>query len=370
MKVLIVSDARSTHTRRWVKSLKDSGVEVALFSPNPVSDNFFGTERIRLYCYDLFSYKRKGKPAPARKILRHMGAVRALKRAIKIEQPELLHAHYLTSYALIAALTRFHPLVISVWGSDIYEFPHLSALNRLTVKYSLRHAERVCSTSHIMARECAKYYSGEITVIPFGVDTSLFRKMEEYEPQKGTFVVGTVKTMAPKYGIDTLIKAFSTVVKKHGSGSLKLVIVGDGPCLEEYRQLAASLALENVEFRGRVENSLLPQVYNSFSIAASISNSESFGVVAVEAMACQCPVITSDADGFTEVVENGVTGIIVPRADIQATAMAIEYFMENPGIRERMGAAGRERVLRLYKWHDNVAAMIQTYRNCITEYEQ
>ena len=221
-----------------------------------------------------------------------------------------------------------------------------------------------------MARECAKYYSGEITVIPFGVDTSLFRKMEEYEPQNGTFVVGTVKTMAPKYGIDTLIKAFSTVVKKHGSGSLKLVIVGDGPCLEEYRQLAASLALENVEFRGRVENSLLPQVYNSFSIAASISNSESFGVVAVEAMACQCPVITSDADGFTEVVENGVTGIIVPRADIQATAMAIEYFMENPGIRERMGAAGRERVLRLYKWHDNVAAMIQTYRNCITEYEQ
>lgn len=370
MKVLIVSDARSTHTRRWVKSLKDSGVEVALFSPNPVSDNFFGTERIRLYCYDLFSYKRKGKPAPARKFLRHVGAVRALKRAIKIEQPELLHAHYLTSYALIAALTRFHPLVISVWGSDIYEFPHLSALNRLTVKYSLRHAERVCSTSHIMARECAKYYSGEITVIPFGVDTSLFRKMEEYEPQNGTFVVGTVKTMAPKYGIDTLIKAFSTVVKKHGSSSLKLVIVGDGPCLEEYRQLAASLALENVEFRGRVENSLLPQVYNSFSIAASISNSESFGVVAVEAMACQCPVITSDADGFTEVVENGVTGIIVPRADIQATAMAIEYFMENPGIRERMGAAGRERVLRLYKWHDNVAAMIQTYRNCITEYEQ
>ena len=370
MKVLIVSDARSTHTRRWVKSLRDSGVDVALFSPNPVSDNFFGTERIRLYCYDLFSYKRKGKHSPLMKFFRHIGAVRALKRVIKIEQPELLHAHYLTSYALIASLAGFHPLVISVWGSDIYEFPHLSLFNRMAVKYSLRHAERVCSTSHIMARECAKYYSGEITVIPFGVETSLFRKMEEYAPQKGTFVVGTVKTMAPKYGIDTLIKAFSTVSKKHGVAALKLVIVGDGPNLGEYRQLAASLALENVEFRGRVENSLLPQIYNSFSVAASLSNSESFGVVAVEAMACQCPVITSDADGFTEVVEDGVTGIIVPKGDVQAAAMAIEYFMENPGIGERMGAAGRERVLRLYKWKDNVVSMVETYRNCITEYEQ
>ena len=206
--------------------------------------------------------------------------------------------------------------------------------------------------------------------VPEGATVDLFRKMEEYAPQKGTFVVGTVKTMAPKYGIDTLIKAFSTVSKKHGGAALKLVIVGDGPNLEEYRQLAASLALENVEFRGRVENSLLPQIYNSFSVAASLSNSESFGVVAVEAMACQCPVITSDADGFTEVVEDGVTGIIVPKGDVQAAAMAIEYFMGNPGIGERMGAAGRERVLRLYKWKDNVASMVETYRNCITEYEQ
>ena len=87
-------------------------------------------------------------------------------------------------------------------------------------------------------------------------------------------------------------------------------------------------------------------------------------------MACECPVITSDADGFREVVEDGITGIIVPREDIDLAAMAIERFIEEPSLLQTMGSAGRERVLRLYRWEENVGLMIETYKNCITEYEQ
>lgn len=370
MKILIVSDARSTHTRRWVKSLNDAGVKVVLFSPNLISDDFFRKEGIKTYFYDLFDYKGSGISAPVKKLFRHIGAVRALKKAIKIEQPELLHAHYLTSYALIAALAKFHPLVISVWGSDIYEFPKLSVINRLSVKFCLKTAERVCSTSNIMAKEIAKYYNGEIAVIPFGVDTSLFRKMEEYAPAPESFVVGIVKTMSPKYGIDIAIRAFKKVAEHYPEKKLKMVIVGDGPNLEEYKNLAKALSIQDIRFTGKMENSVLPQIYNSFSVTLSLSRSESFGVVAIESMACECPVITSDADGFREVVEDGITGIIVPLEDIDLAAMAIERFIEEPSLLQTMGSAGRERVLRLYRWEENVGLMIETYKNCITEYEQ
>lgn len=370
MKILIVSDARSTHTRRWVKSLNDAGVKVVLFSPNRVADDFFVKEGIKLYLYDLFSYKGSGSSAPVKRILSHIGAMRSLKRAIKIEQPELLHAHYLTSYALIAALAGFHPLMLSVWGSDIYEFPKLSLLNRLSVKYVLSKAERVCSTSHIMAREIAKYYKGEITVIPFGVDTTLFRKLEEYTPQPDSFVVGCVKSLSQKYGIDIAIRAFKMVQEHCPHKNLKMVIVGEGPDSEKYKELAKSLNIKEIQFMGKVENSLLPPIYNSFSVALALSRSESFGVAALEAMACECPVITSDADGFTEVIEDGVTGIIVPREDVERAAMAMERFINEPQLRESMGRAGRERVVRLYSWADNIDTMVGTYKNSIAGYEQ
>lgn len=118
-----------------------------------------------------------------------------------------------------------------------------------------------------------------------------------------------------------------------------------------------------VEFVGKIPNSDLPVWYNSFSVSVSLSDSESFGVVAVEAMACECPVVVSDADGFTEVVEDGVTGFIVPKRNPEAAAKAIQKFVDDPSLRETMGASGRERVKALYDWEDNVDGMINIYKS-------
>ena len=72
-------------------------------------------------------------------------------------------------------------------------------------------------------------------------------------------------------------------------------------------------------------------------------------------------MVVSDADGFTEVVEDGVTGFIVPKRDPSAAAAAIQKFINDPVLRDRMGAAGRERVCRFYEWNDNVSGMISIY---------
>lgn len=361
MKVLMTADARSVHTRRWAVSLQAGGVDIVLYSLYPPPDNFFEEHGIRLYVFDLFTYKSdKGLKAVAGMLSKHWKAVEDLKTVIRIEAPDILHAHYATSFGLIAALTDFHPFIISVWGSDVYEFPNKSFLNRQSVKFIMRRADRILSTSHIMACRTALYTSKPISVTPFGVDTSLFRKLSVN--RAGDFVVGNVKTLSPKYGIDVLIRAFKIVRERNPRLRMSLVIVGDGPCRKEYEDLSAGLGISgDVKFIGKVRNDLLPEYYNSFSVAVSLSDSESFGVVAVEAMACECPVVVSDADGFTEVVEDGVTGFIVPRRNPEAAAAAIQKFIDNPRLREKIGAAGRARVSGLYDWKDNVALMIDIY---------
>lgn len=364
MKVLIVADARSVHTRRWVISLKKAGVDIVLYSLYPSDEVFFSANGIRLYVFDLFTYKNaNGAKRVSGMIGGHYRAVKDLKAVIKSERPDVLHAHYATSFGLLAALSCFHPFVLSVWGSDVYEFPYLSPLNGIALKFTLRKADRILSTSKVMAVQTSRFTSKNIDVIPFGVDTGLFRPFSSGN-EDSTFIIGNVKTLSPKYGIDILIKAFKTVLVRNPERNVRLVIVGDGPCRREYEELAEQLGVSGmVTFTGFVSNSELPRYYNMFSVDVSLSLSESFGVVAVESMSCGCPVVVSDADGFREVVEDSVTGYIVPRNDPDAAAEAIQKFLDNPELRERMGHEGRKRVMELYDWNNCVSLMEKVYRN-------
>ena len=80
-------------------------------------------------------------------------------------------------------------------------------------------------------------------------------------------------------------------------------------------------------------------------------------------MSCCCPVVVSDADGFREIVEDTVTGFIVPKGNPDAAAAAIQRFADNPDLRCAMGEAGRRRVEKYFNWDDNVSKMIDIYRN-------
>ena len=361
MKIFILSNPNSIHTKRWVSSLTQNGIEICLCgfttNKNEILNYYHSVQNLQILFFEVESLNT----------INYLSKVSEIKKSIKEYKPDILHAHYASSYGLLGALSGFHPYVISVWGSDVYDFPNSNKLFRWVLKFNLKKADYVLSTSSVMAKETEKYTSKSIQVTPFGVDTSLFKR-NEYADKIQDFVVGNVKALSPKYGIDVLIKAFKVVVDRNLNLPLKLVIVGDGPNKLEYMNLVSSLKIDDkVEFKGRIPNNQLTDVYNSFSVSVSVSvsNSESFGVVAVEAMACECPVITSDADGFTEVVENGRTGFIVPKRDINATADAIQKFINNPLLRNEMGRKGRERVLNLFDWEDNVTTMVNIYKEIL-----
>ena len=359
MKVFILSCPNSIHTRRWVSSLTQNGIEICLCgfttNKNDTLNYYHSVQNLQVLFFEVESLNT----------INYLSKVSEIKKVIKEYKPNILHAHYASSYGLLGALSGFHPYILSVWGSDVYDFPNSNILAKLVLKYNLWKADKLLSTSYVMAKEARKYTSKEFEITPFGVDTSLFKK-NKFSNTFKDFVIGNVKTLSPIYGIDTLIRAFKVVLDKNSSLSLKLVIVGEGPNKLEYMNLVSSLGIDDkVEFKGRIPNNQLADVYNSFSVSVSVSNSESFGVVAVEAMACECPVITSDADGFTEVVDNGKTGFIVPKQDINATADAIQKFINNPLLRNEMGRKGRERVLKLFDWENNVTTMVNIYKEIL-----
>ena len=99
----------------------------------------------------------------------------------------------------------------------------------------------------------------------------------------------------------------------------------------------------------------------TFSNSNSNSNSESFGVAAVEAMACGIPVQVSDADGFAEVVEDGVTGLIAPKGEVNAIAENMYRLLIDEDMRMKMSKAAVERVKKLYDWNKNVELMEKIY---------
>lgn len=358
MRVLILSEANSIHTKRWIEALCQRGINIMLVSLSQPRDGFY--ESIGVKCL----YINEAKfDAPTISKLGYIKLVRLVNKAVREFAPDIIHAHYASSYGLIGALAGFHPYIVSVWGSDVYEFPKLNPINKFLFKYVMRCADVLLSTSHVMGKETHKYTDKEICVTPFGVDTKRFCKTE-IGVSSGMFVVGNVKTLAPKYGIDVLIRAYKLIVDRNPALDTELRIYGIGPCREEYELLTEQLGIaDKVRFMGWVDNAKLPEVYSSLSVSVSVSvsDSESFGVVAVEAMACECPVVTSDADGFTEVVDDRVTGFIVPKRNIEATADSIQRFIDDPTLRSKMGTEGRKRVLRLYDWEKNVDLMCDIY---------
>ncbi len=294
-------------------------------------------------------------------------ALPTLKKVIKNFNPDILHAHYATSYGALAALTRFHPFIISVYGNDIYEFPKKSWLHRQLLKYNFLKADKILSTSHVMARHTAKFTDKKIAITPFGIDTTIF-KPESKTVTDDRIYIGTVKTLEEKYGIKYLIEAFKIITDKHPDLPLRLLIVGGGSQANMLKNLAQKLQIQDkIDFTGRINYDDVVLYHNKLTIAVfpSTIDSESFGVAVLEASACGKPVIVSNVGGLPEVVINGETGIIVEPKNPELLAIEIEKLILNEELRNNMGKKGREFVQKQYSLADNVERMLTIYKEIL-----
>ncbi len=354
MRVLLVGAASSVHLLRWAQALAGRGHEVHV-----------ATQHAPLAGYGAGVVVHR---------LPHLGGAGyllnrcALRRLVDRIGPDVVNAHYASGYGTLAVRPAGAPLVLNVWGSDVYEFPDATPLHRWLLRRNLRRADAVVSTSEVMARRTAQVCPGlsPITVVPFGVNTQRFSARPV---SKDALVVGTVKALAPKYGIDILLRAFAGLSAGR-TEAVRLRIVGDGPQRSELEQLADDLGIKaRVDFVGAVPHHQVPQELNRLDVYVALSrtHSESFGVAVIEASACGLPVVVSEAGGLPEVVERDCSGFIVPMEDSRAAAERIAELLADDALRARMGAAGRERVVKRYSWDDCVDRLLEVYGNALRE---
>lgn len=364
MKLLLLSDPNSVHTIKWAKSLADNGLDIIIFGLGEFTVNDYEKySNIKVMMLNESIIRDEG----AFSKLKYLKALPKIKNIIKEFKPDILHAHYASSYGLLGALSGFSPFIVSVWGSDVFSFPNKSFFHKEILKYNLSKADKILSTSQVMAKETQLYTDKNIEVTPFGINMEQFKAMEVKSVfSKDDTVIGTVKTLEEKYGIEYLIKAFKILSDKYPELPLKLLIVGGGSLEKELKQLTKDLKIEDkTVFTGKVPFEDVPKYHNMLSVSVSVSNSESFGVAIIEASSCAKPVVVANVGGLPEVVENGVTGFVVPPRDEQETAKIIEKLILDEELRTKIGNSGRARVRELYNWDDNVKQMMDIYKEMI-----
>jgi glycosyltransferase involved in cell wall biosynthesis len=355
MKICYLADAGSTHTTRWATHFSSRGYEVEIVSYRRTQE-----PRLQANTHVINAGWHHFRLDP-------FVSVPQVREILKRSKPDIVHAHYASSYGTLGRLCGFHPYVLSVWGSDVFDFPRRSWIHRALIKKNLACADYLCSTSRAMASETQRYCSKAITVTPFGIDCERFRSYGRKDLPEDEFVVGTVKALERIYGVETLIQSFALLAKKcRDRKRTRLVIAGDGSRRKSLERLAFDLGVgSQVNFLGAIPHARVADVLNTFSVFCALSSAESFGVAVLEASACQVPVVVTNVGGLPEVVQNGVTGIVVSPGDIHATASSLERLMDETSLRTALGSAGRSFVLKNYEWSENASRMEQVYKSVL-----
>ncbi|MEA2575704.1 MAG: hypothetical protein QOH93_3002 [Chloroflexia bacterium] len=223
----------------------------------------------------------------------------------------------------------------------------------------VRFANGSVSASRFNAEQVRERYGLDPVVVYNGVDLERFTPEGHSDPQvlaKYSLKPSTPEDPAILYagrlvrwkGVEYLIKAMTEIVPEN----TVLWVAGEGDYQPVLEQMARELGVEDrVRFLGRLGQDDLAALYRNCAmlVATSFVN-ETFGMALCEAMSCGTPVVASDFGGFREVVVEGVTGFRVSPQDPRDLAAKITALLASPQLRDRMGQAGRQRVLELFSW--------------------
>lgn len=268
----------------------------------------------------------------------------------RAERLDLLHLHYALPHAAAAVLARhmlgaaspkvvttLHGTDVSVVGSD----PHFQPLVRMVVAAS----DAITAPSRWLA-ETARAHLGlpsdrVVEVIPNFVDTVRFAPSPEAKPRDRTRVLVHVSNFRPLKRVEDVIRIFATV---RAQMPARLDLIGDGPERSRAQMLVASLGLgDHVRFVGEpADASALPMLLRASDVFLLPSQTESFGLAALEAMACGVPVVASDVGGLPEVIVDGVAGFLAPMGDVERMSTAARRLLVDEALFDRMSKAARQ----------------------------
>lgn len=260
------------------------------------------------------------------------------------------------------------PVVVSCRGSQVNIRPHRPGQDAYVtgLKTTLTKADAVHCVSQDILEEATRYGLNETraVVIPAAIDTDFFTPLPR--PGHNTLRLITTGSLVWVKGHEYLLMALG-ILRDVGLQA-ELYIIGEGPERDRILFTARDLGLsDQVKLHGRLPAQQVREQLQQADIFVLSSLSEGISNAVLEAMSCGLPVVTVDCGGMREAVTDGVEGYIVPVREPRRMAEAIQKLAQDPGLRKRMGAAGRERVLRDFRLADQVDAFVALFKSLQTD---
>jgi hypothetical protein len=349
------------------RALVEQGHRVTVVARGSKHETTFsdGITLVRVPLGNLHWYLHKlrfplGVPLIVREIEWSFGLRQCLGRLVERERIDIIEGCESGLLFLSGGAVRVIPRLVRLHG-DRYAFAKYSKepmglgdhLLHKVALHSLRSASLLTSPSYFQANEVAKdlrWSNDQITVIPNPVSRWMLeqaRLTPQVQRDGDTQVVLNTGRIEYRKGTLVLLNAIPVVTRD--CPEAQFVIAGARhPSISDSalsRALETDGVAKNVSMLGHVRWSDLVNWYRKAGIFVMPSYYETFGISAIEAMTFGLPVVATNAGGLSEVVEDGVTGFLVPPGDSQALAEAMIHLLRDKDLRKTMGEAGRKRVL-------------------------
>jgi len=273
----------------------------------------------------------------------------------------LTHVHTHFSSTVVLLLERVFPVSVSMTlhGSAEFYDPEGFYLTRKIAASRFLIAISRYGCSQMM--KSAPYRDWEkIEVCPLGVDPEVFAPAE-FRENPAIFTIVSVGQLAPAKGQPLLVSAMRKLIDR--GRRVRLRLVGEGPMRCEIEELVARLELErDVVLEGALNHDRVRAIYAEADLYALPSFAEGVPVVLMEAMAMRIPCVASRITGVPELIREGVDGLLVAPADVDALANSIERLMDDPALRRRLAESGRARVMEHYNLQRNAERLAEIFR--------
>lgn len=260
-----------------------------------------------------------------------------VRRLVRDVRPDVVHAHWLTAYGVLAAAMRLRPLIAMAWGSDVYR---ATPFQLLQIRFVLRRADFAMTDSSDLLSRLVELGAdpGRAHLLNWGVDLDRFAPAPDRRAVRSALGLGdgpmvlSPRAVAPLYNVGVIAEAFERAGVAGSQLVVKHIATGEP---DIGRPLPAGARIV-----GHVPYAELAEYYRAANVCVSIPDSDSSPRSVWEAMACGCSCVLSDLPWVDELIEDGRHALVVAPTP-EAVAAAVRRLLTDPQLAARIGSEGR-----------------------------